>query len=215
MDLVDRFKKGELLHADSIHFPDSLRYQTLKLKRTVYGGGGIMPDIFVPLDTTRYTDFHRKIVARGIVNKVCTQYIIKNREELKKKYPTFEKYKKEFQIDDTVLNSLISVDEIEKTKMSKVHKDSISIPLKLKNDRNAKQNESPKMLNSIKNNKDSIDLSEFEKSKPLIKLQMKALVARDLWEMNEYYQIMDADNESLQKAINILQTPGAYEKILK
>ena len=215
MDLVDRFKKGELLHADSIHFPDSLRYQTLKLKRTVYGGGGIMPDIFVPLDTTRYTDFHRKIVARGIVNKVCTQYIIKNRAELKKKYPTFEKYKKEFQIDDTVLNSLISMDEIEKTKMAKVHKDSISIPLKLKNDRNAKQNESPKMLNSIKNNKDSIDLSEFEKSKPLIKLQMKALVARDLWEMNEYYQIMDADNESLQKAINILQTPGAYEKILK
>ena len=54
-----------------------------------------------------------------------------------------------------------------------------------------------------------------EKSKPLIKLQMKALVARDLWEMNEYYQIMDADNESLQKAINILQTTGAYEKILK
>ena len=154
-------------------------------------------------------------MARGVVNKVCTQYIIKNRAELKKKYPTFEKYKKEFQIDDTVLNSLISMDEIEKTKMSKVHKDSISIPLKLKNDRNAKQNESPKMLNSIKNNKDSIDLSEFEKSKPLIKLQMKALVARDLWEMNEYYQIMDADNESLQKAINILQTPGAYEKILK
>jgi carboxyl-terminal processing protease len=176
MDLVERFNKGELLHADSIHFPDSLRYQTLNLKRTVYGGGGIMPDIFVPLDTTRYTDFHRKIVARGIVNKVCVQYIDKNRAELKKKYTTFDKFKKEYEVSDAFLNQLTAAAEKEKIK---------------------------------------VDSAQFAISKSLIKLQLKALVARDLWEMNEYYQIMDADNESLQKAIEILQTPGAYEKILK
>jgi carboxyl-terminal processing protease len=176
MDLVDRFKKGELLHADSIHFPDSLRYQTLNLKRTVYGGGGIMPDIFVPLDTTRYTDFHRKIVARGVVNKVCVQYIDKNRAELKRKYPTFDKFKKEYEVDDAFLNLLISATEKEKIK---------------------------------------VDTAQYAISKPLIKLQLKALVARDLWEMNEYYQIMDSDNESLQKAVEILQKPGAFEKILK
>jgi len=176
MDLVERFNKGELLHADSIHFPDSLRYQTLNLKRTVYGGGGIMPDIFVPLDTTRYTDFHRKIVARGIVNKVCVQYIDKNRAELKKKYTTFDKFKKEYEVNDAFLNQLTTAAEKEKIK---------------------------------------VDSAQFAISKSLIKLQLKALVARDLWEMNEYYQIMDADNESLQKAIEILQTPGAYEKILK
>jgi len=176
MDLVERFNKGELLHADSIHFPDSLRYQTLNLKRTVYGGGGIMPDIFVPLDTTRYTDFHRKIVARGVVNKVCVQYIDKNRAELKKKYTTFDKFKKEYEVNDAFLNQLTTAAEKEKIK---------------------------------------VDSAQFAISKSLIKLQLKALVARDLWEMNEYYQIMDADNESLQKAIEILQTPGAYEKILK
>ena len=176
MDLVERFNKGELLHADSIHFPDSLRYQTLNLKRTVYGGGGIMPDIFVPLDTTRYTDFHRKIVARGIVNKVCVQYIDKNRAELKKKYTTFDKFKKEYEVSDAFLNQLTAAAEKENIK---------------------------------------VDSAQFAISKLLIKLQLKALVARDLWEMNEYYQIMDADNESLQKAIEILQTPGAYEKILK
>jgi hypothetical protein len=73
------------------------------------------------------------------------------------------------------------------------------------------------ILETLYNLKDKIkiDSAQFEKSKPLLKLQLKALVARDLWEMSEYYQIMDADNESLQKAINILQTPGAYEKILK
>ncbi len=176
MDLVERFNKGELLHADSIHFPDSLRYQTLNLKRTVYGGGGIMPDIFVPLDTTRYTDFHRKIVARGVVNKVCVQYIDKNRAELKKKYTTFDKFKKEYEVNDAFLNQLTAAAEKDKIK---------------------------------------VDPAQFAISKSLIKLQLKALVARDLWEMNEYYQIMDADNESLQKAIEILQTPGAYEKILK
>ncbi|MDD5185585.1 MAG: S41 family peptidase [Paludibacter sp.] len=175
-DLVNRYNKGELLHADSIHFPDSLRYQTLNLHRTVYGGGGIMPDIFVPLDTTRFTDLHRKLVAKGVVNKVCMQYIDKNRTELKKKYPTFDKFKNEYKVDDALLNQLIVDGEKENIKF---------------------------------------DSAQFAISKPLIKLQFKALIARDLWEMNEYYQIMDADNESLQKAVQILQTPGAYEKILK
>lgn len=176
LDLANRFKKGELLHADSIHFPDSLKYQTLNLKRTVYGGGGIMPDIFVPLDTTKFTNLHRKLVAQGIVNKVCVQFIDKNRDELKKKYTTFDKYKKEFEVDEALLNQLKKAAEKGEIK---------------------------------------VDSAQFAISKPLIKLQVKALIARDLWEMNEYYQIMDADNESLQKAVEILQTPGAYEKILK
>ena len=175
-DLVNRFKNGELLHADSIHFPDSLRYQTLNLKRTVYGGGGIMPDIFVPLDTARFTDLHRKLVARGVVNKTCVQYIDKNRADLKKKYPTFEKFKKEYEVDEEMLKSMITLAEKEKIK---------------------------------------IDTIQYNTSKSLLMLQLKALVARDLWEMNEYYQIMDSDNESLLKAVQILQTPGAYEKILK
>lgn len=175
-DLVDRYKKGELLHADSIHFPDSLRYQTLNLKRTVYGGGGIMPDIFVPLDTTKFTNFHRKLIAQGVVNKVCVQFIDKNRNDLKVKYPTFDKYKKDYVVSDELIKSLINGAESAKIK---------------------------------------VDSVQFEKSKPLIKLQLKALLARDIWEMNEYYQVMDADNESLLKAVEILQTPGVYEKILK
>jgi carboxyl-terminal processing protease len=194
-DLINRYNKGELIHADSIHFPDSLKYQTLNLKRTVYGGGGIMPDIFVPLDTAEFTTFHRKLLGLGIINKVCVQYMDKNRAELKKKYPTFEKYKKEFEVDDAFLNALIV--EADKEKAVSAAKSS---------------NDSSKLQNS---KKDSIEAKEFEKSKPLIRLQLKSLIARDLWDTNEYYQIMDADNESLLKAVEILQTPGAYEKILK
>jgi len=222
MDLLDRFNKGELLHADSIHFPDSLRYQTLSLKRTVYGGGGIMPDIFVPLDTTRYTNFHRNIIAKGVVNKVCVQYIDKNRIELKKKYPTFEKFKKEYEVDDAFLKQLISAAEKEKIKINAsdsindaTRNQLVAITDKFKNDHTVDDELLKKLLNSAKKPKKNNEPNEFEKSKPLIKLQLKALVARDLWDENAYYQIIDADNESLKKAIEILQTPGAYEKILK
>jgi len=222
MDLLDRFNKGELLHADNIHFPDSLRYQTLSLKRTVYGGGGIMPDIFVPLDTTRYTNFHRNIIAKGVVNKVCVLYIDKNRTELKKKYPTFEKFKKEYEVDDAFLKQLISAAEKEKIKVNAsdsindaTRNQLIAISDKFKNDHLVDNELLKKLLNSEKKPKKNAEPNEFEKSKPLIKLQLKALVARDLWDENAYYQIIDADNESLKKAVEILQTPGAYEKILK
>ena len=201
-DLINRYNKGELLHADSIHFPDSLKYQTLNLKRTVYGGGGIMPDIFVPLDTTKFTMLHRKLVALGIVNKVCVQYIDKNRAELKKKYTTFEKFKAGYEVPNELLNQLMTVGEKEISKIDTVQsKQTNKLVMKLIPDSTPPTSKT--------------DSAQFEKSKPLIKLQLKALIARDLWEMNEYYQIMDADNESLLKAIEILQTPDAYEKILK
>ena len=64
-DLIDRYNRGELMSADSIHFPDSMKYNTLETKRIVYGGGGIMPDVFIPVDTSRYTDYHRSVVAAG------------------------------------------------------------------------------------------------------------------------------------------------------
>lgn len=201
-DLLDRYNNGELLHADSIHFPDSLRYQTLNLKRNVYGGGGIMPDIFVPLDTTKYTSLHRKLVALGIVNKVCVQYIDKNRAELKKKYSTFEKFKANYEVSDELFNQLITVGEKEIAKID-------SIQLEKSKKSNFKLESKPTT------EKAKIDSTKYETSKPLIKLQLKALIARDLWEQNEFYQIMDADNESLLKAIEILQTPGKYEEILK
>jgi len=201
-DLINRYNNGELLHADSIHFPDSLKYQTLNLKRNVYGGGGIMPDIFVPLDTTKFTMLHRKLVALGIVNKVCVQYIDKNRAELKKKYPTFEKFKANYEVPKELLTQLITMGEKEISKIDTIQsKQTNKLVMKLES--NATQP-------TVKS-----DSAQFEISKPLIRLQLKALIARDLWEMNEYYQIMDSDNESLLKAIEIIQTPGAYEKILR
>ena len=175
-DLIDRYNKGELMSADSIHFPDSMKYQTLVTGRTVYGGGGIMPDVFIPVDTTRYTDYHRKLVAAGVVNRVAMNYMDRHRAELTKKYPTFAAYKQSFRVDDELLNEL-----------------------------------------TLMGQQDKIELvaEEFERSKALIALQVKALIARDLFDMAQYFQIINEDNPSYLKALEIINSKEHYNRLLK
>ncbi len=108
-DIIHRYNNGELIHADSIHFPDSLKFQTLNSKRTVYGGGGIMPDIFVPLDTTLYTDYYRSLMRKGIINRFVLSYIDGHRDEFKAKYDDFTKFKNEYAVSDVMLDSLVSM----------------------------------------------------------------------------------------------------------
>ena len=165
-DLENRYKHGEFVSEDSIHFPDSLRYQTIVKQRTVYGGGGIMPDIFVPADTTRYSQYYRKIVAKGIVNKICAKYLQDNRSELLKKFPNITKYIANY----SVPTSLIT-DMIEQAAGAGIE-----------------YNE-----------------QQFSQSEKYIYLQFKALIARDLWTMQEYYQVANVENDALQKAIESLE----------
>lgn len=90
-DLQNRIKHGELTSADSIHFSDSLVYYT-RNGRQVHGGGGIMPDIFVPLDTTLYTRAHRAVVAKGSINRFITPYFRDHQNQLHEQYPTIEAF---------------------------------------------------------------------------------------------------------------------------
>ncbi len=92
-DKADAFKNGEYMHRDSIKLPDSLKTKTLILGRTVYGGGGIMPDVFVPLDTMQLSDMYRQLSRKGVINDYAFNFVDKQREELKTKYPTFQDYK--------------------------------------------------------------------------------------------------------------------------
>jgi len=174
-ELTNRYTNGELMHADSIHFPDSLKFKTLNSGRTVYGGGGIMPDVFVPLDTTEYSNFHRTMVAKGVVNRTAVEYLTNHRNELKKKYTSFSQFNTGFETDENLLKLLLAEANKEKIKYDSV---------------------------------------QYDRSKKLIKLQLKALIVRDLWGENEYYQVIDRENESLQKAMEILNKTGEYEKIL-
>ena len=174
-DLIDRYNRGELMSADSIHFPDSMKYSTLVSKRTVYGGGGIMPDIFIPIDTTRYTDYHRKLVANGLVNRIAMNYLDRNRAQMNKRYAKFTKYKAEFVVTDELLNELKSMAEAEKIEYNE---------------------------------------TEYLRSKALISLQIKALIARDLYDMTEYFQIINDENDSFKKALEIIHDPETYSKLI-
>lgn len=118
-DIIDRYNHGELQSADSIHFADSLKHTTLRLHRTVYGGGGIMPDVFVPLDTTQYTDYNRRLVAKGIIPQFALRYVDKNRADLKAQYPDAQKFIKEFTVTDEMLNNLVDAGKAEKVDFDK------------------------------------------------------------------------------------------------
>lgn len=174
-DLMDRFNRGEMMHADSIHFLDSLKCFTKKLQRTVYGGGGIMPDYFVPIDTTSYTDFHRDLVTKGVIFKTSMKYIEDHRKKLQTTYKKFETFNKKFEVDQELLSNLLA---------------------------------------TAKKEKITFDQAQYEKSLPLIQLQLKALIARDLWDMSEYFEIMNTTNNSVQRALKLLNT-DEYQQLLK
>ena len=104
-DITQRFLNGEFIHADSIKMPDSLKFETLKTHRTVYGGGGIMPDFFVPLDTTENSKYFGELVQGGHLNNFSFKYVNEQRTSLKEKYPTFEVFKSNFQCDQAFMDA--------------------------------------------------------------------------------------------------------------
>ncbi len=109
MDIKHRIDNGELMNADSIHFDDSKQTTTLKNKRRIYGGGGIMPDLFVPVDTSAYSRYYRDLIAKGIINRFCIEYVDKNRSQLTARYPTEDDYVKSFEVTDIMLQDMIAM----------------------------------------------------------------------------------------------------------
>jgi len=107
-DMIYRNNHGEFSHRDSIHFSDSLKYFTLKNKRVVYGSGGIMPDIFVSIDTSWYSNYYRELISKGIFNRFILNYVDNNRETLNQKFPDFKQFNKEFMVSESILAELIN-----------------------------------------------------------------------------------------------------------
>ncbi len=164
-ELDKRYKHGELYSADSIHFDDSLRFTTLRLHRTVYGGGGIMPDYFVPLDTTQYTPLHRQLAAKSIIINANLKYVDNNRKKLQKEYPTFADFNRRYEVPQSLIDEILAEGE--------------------------RQKATPK------------DSEERERTVASLKTQLKALVARDLWDMSEYFQVINETNPIVQKAVQL------------
>ncbi len=164
-DIAERLLRGELVSADSVHFADSLKYSTLVRKRTVYGGGGVMPDIFVPIDTTHTTRWYREANAHGAILQASLAYVERNRESLLARYGTFQTFSDEFSVDRELLDVVIG--------------------------------------KASANGVEYVD-EEFNKMLPYIKVQLKALVARGLWGMSEYYHIVNNLNPVYQRALEFV-----------
>ena len=167
MDIEKRFKHGELYSADSIHFADSLKYKTLRKQRIVYGGGGIMPDYFVPLDTTLYTQFHRQLAARSYIINANLKYIDNNRKQLKKQFATFGDFNARYEVPQSFVDDVLQMAAKDKIK--------------------------PK------------DDKELQATLPQLRRQLKALVARDLWDMSEYFQVINETNPIVEKAVELMK----------
>ncbi|MCB0480728.1 MAG: S41 family peptidase [Flavobacteriales bacterium] len=113
-DLRARYEHGELMNEDSISFPDSLKFQTRINKRTVYGGGGIMPDVFVGVDTSARSDYYFKLLRKGTFNKYSLSYLDKKRKSLLKTYPDKYVFHKKFVVTEEQLNDFIAFGEKDK-----------------------------------------------------------------------------------------------------
>ena len=177
-DLLNRYNKGEMTSADSIHFPDSLKTYTLRLQRPVYGGGGIMPDYFVPVDTARYTKYHRALAAKGSIIQTSLRYIDDNREKLLAEYPTVEDFEARFEVDDAFVEMLKQQGVMDSVKLEGGDE-------------------------------------EFERALPELKLQLKQLVARDLWDMSDFMKLYNKNSDIFQKAYELIKVKKFEELMIK
>lgn len=204
MDVIERYNKGEMMHADSIHFPDSLKYQTLINKRTVYGGGGIMPDYFVPVDTIGFTNYLRNLNARAITYKTAMKLVDNSRKELLKKYPTGDIFLKEFEVSDDLLKQLIANAEEE------------NLYLKPENKTDSTNKDEIKDNVTKSDTDERIEFSENEyiRSLPIIKVQIKALIARDLYDNTSYFKVINGINEVYLNACKIIKNDKQYDELL-
>jgi carboxyl-terminal processing protease len=130
-DYLKRFEKGELFTRDSIHLDKGQSFETLKNKRTVYGGGGIMPDIFVPIDTSSYYKFFNLLVRQNILYSLSMDYMISNRDEISKRYKGFKDFQENFEVPNDLVEKMITEADKEKIEKDKASID-FARPLILK-----------------------------------------------------------------------------------
>ena len=170
-----RFSDGEMISADSTHFPDSLKYKTLINKRTVYGGRGIMPDVFVAIDTAYNSSYFRKLAGKNVLNSFALEYFDNNRTILTGRYKTFDDFKKNFSFSQEDIKSFIAKGEAEDVQY---------------------------------------DEAQFNISRDEILLILKGLIASNIWQISEYYQIINQNDNVIDRALKVIADGKGYNNIL-
>ncbi len=177
-DRHERFISGQLTHQDSIKFADSLAYKTKINERIVYGGGGIMPDIFVALDTSEYSDYYKKISRAGVINAFTADYVDQNRSKITKNHEDLEAFIRDFEMDNAFMDEFFAFCEAEDSSLVFVAED-------------------------------------YEISKEILQLRLKAMIAQSIWDYTAFYQIINPKNEIFQRAYDILKEDEYDSKNLK
>lgn len=199
MDMLDRLNSGELMHADSIRFPDSLKYKTIG-GRTVYGGGGIMPDVYVPLDTTRYTKLHKELVAKGCVTTTVLKWLNEHRSKMEKLYKVGDYRKARARKAENKPYDQADMRSGFQAFLSDFTVGDDIIDLLLKRAKEAK----------IEYND-----STLQAARPMLDTQIKALVARDLWDMSEYFEIINQTSEIYLQGLKAIKDENVFKGIKK
>ncbi len=232
MDYYNRLSHGELLSADSVHFADSLRCFTSG-NRLVYGGGGIMPDVFVPIDTMRASDYMINLRSKGLFNSFALNWTEENREQFLKKAPTYDKFSKEYE-KMNVLSEFEKYAEQEGVSRNAIKKEWVNIMVsdylkKEMADTTASSYESysdyaeslisdDKMLKEIMQKaKEEDKKNELinKESDKYIASTLKALIARNLYGVKYYYMTTFENDRELKEAIDVLKDNKRYNSILK
>ncbi len=142
------------------------RHRSLEKGRTIYGGGGIRPDVKVESDTTHYSTYYAHLVRRGVLQQTVTDYLDTERDALKASYPALADFLAAFTPSEALMEALIK--EGEQHKIAFVE-------------------------------------SDFERSKPLLETQLKALVAQRLYGVEGFYRVINPTyNEAYKKALDLL-----------
>ena len=224
-DLIERYKHGEYLTPDSISFPDSLKYYTPN-KRVVYGGGGIMPDIFIPMDTTKYSSLFNELARKGVFGGFTLEYMDSHRTELLAKYPTISEFKNNFQLSDEMYTQLMDYAKKEGVNDSvpfnftsrlnyfiKDEKKKLDSLYSTVEDLNNSKEFDEMLFKYMKDSySESLKLRNLDKAPVFIKEYLKFEIARNLFSYGEAYQIFLLSDDTFLQATKLIQDDKTFKK---
>jgi carboxyl-terminal processing protease len=171
-DKEKRFKNGEYFSMENLDLPDSLKFLTNNKKRTVYGGGGILPDVFVPLDTTDNSEYFSEMLRTGVNNDWVLSYVNSNRESLLSQYPNINSFMANYKVPT---------------------------------------NGTKEMIKMLEDKKVAYNHEQFKRSERSIMIRTKALIARNLYDNESFFMVINELNPAMGRAVQILQD-GSFEK---
>ena len=223
-DLQTRANNGELYTADKIKFPDSLKYRTPH-GRVVYGGGGIMPDIFIPLDTTKYSTLYNEIVRKGVFGNFVMDYLDGERDNLKKQYPTFEDFEKNYKITDEFYKEFMAFAKKEGVSDSATFKFSSYADAFLKSNKatldslfTSANNIDTYTLDTMfthyvtKTYAEAMRLRNEEHANEFIKDYLRFEIARGVYGYGDAYRIFLESDDTFQQAVEIMHNKKIFKK---